>query len=118
MLIQSHGSSFRPAATAAPDVDVLLVSYNQSTYISKALRSILGQRYTGRIRVIVADDASNDDTLEQIRNIAGAQQNIEFVFLRKSENLGITRNYQRAFAASTAPYVAILGGLALTAALV
>lgn len=94
----------------APDVDVLLVTYNQSAFIERALQSIFQQRYQGRVRVIVADDASSDDTLAVIKKAARAQRKVEFFFLSSDENRGITRNYQRAFAATTAPYVAILEG--------
>ena len=93
-----------------PAIDVLLVTYNHAAYISKALEGVLAQEYSGKIRVIVADDASQDTTVEMIRQLAGRQNEVEFVFLDAAQNHGITRNYQRGFAACSAPFVAVLEG--------
>jgi glycosyltransferase involved in cell wall biosynthesis len=91
-------------------VDVLLVSYNHTEFIAQALESILRQQAAFRYRIIVADDFSTDDTVAKIRNYADLNPDIEFVFLESPQRLGITKNYERAFKAATAEYVAILEG--------
>lgn len=90
-------------------VNVILITYNQSKYIEDTVKSLLAQKTKFRFNVIVADDCSQDDTVEKIRALA-EQTDIPFVFLRNEKNLGIMHNYQRAFAACDAEYVAILEG--------
>lgn len=90
-------------------VNVILITYNQSNYIEDTVKSLLAQKTNFRFNVLVADDCSQDDTVEKIRKLA-EQSKIEFVFLHSDRNLGIMHNYQRAFAACDAEYVAILEG--------
>ena len=91
-------------------VDVLLICYNQSKYIEDTLRSILAQQTEGfRYRVVVADDASKDDTVMKIQKMADTS-GVEFVFLPHDKNHGIMQNYKRAFAACTSKYIAVMEG--------
>ena len=98
------------ALTNAPSIDVLLVTFNHEAHIARALESVFCQDYSGKIRVIVADDASTDSTLLRIKEQVARQARVEFVFLDSTQNRGITRNYQRAFAACAADFVAVLDG--------
>lgn len=111
-------------------VDIILISYNQEQFISQAIESILMQRVKEDVemRVIVADDFSNDRTLsiirqydekqyESLKNLNLSREKIldlrlalEFIYLESISNLGISKNYQRAFAMCDADYVAILEG--------
>ena len=90
-------------------LDVILITYNQSKYIEESVRSIISQRTKFRFRVLVADDCSKDDTVEKIRRLSD-ETDIPFIFLKSDHNLGIMKNYQRAFAACTAEFTAILEG--------
>jgi len=90
-------------------VDILLISYNQERYITQAIESLLMQRFDGEISVIVADDSSSDKTLDIIQSFEANSQ-FRFVFLPKEANLGIFKNYKRAFAACSGEYVAVLEG--------
>jgi len=98
------------------NVDVLLISYNQEKYIAEAVDSILMQQVNKDVclRLIVADDHSQDNTLGVIKEIINHQSaisnNIEWVFLPEQENLGISKNYQRAFAACEGDYIAVMEG--------
>ena len=58
----------------------------------------------------MADDQSSDDTVAILRGYAEAHPEIPFTFLDGSTNLGVTRNYQRAFAACRSEYVAVMEG--------
>jgi len=49
-----------------PLVSVIIPCYNVSTYVDKAIRSILGQTYTN-LEILIIDDASTDDTLSKIQ---------------------------------------------------
>lgn len=90
-------------------VNVILITYNHSTFVEKALRSILEQITDFKYNIIVADDCSQDDTVEIIKNIE-KETDVEFVYLPNNKNLGIMKNYKRAFEACNGKYVAILEG--------
>ena len=93
-----------------PEISILLTTYNHEEFISQAVESIFYQDYPGKIQVVVADDCSTDATVAIIRDYARKQDRIEFEFLDSYGNLGITRNYQRGFAACTRQYIAVLEG--------
>lgn len=91
-------------------LSVLLVTYNHDCYIGRALESLFKQDYPGTIELVVADDASTDATLELIRVYEGLDSRFVFTYLVADTNIGITRNYQRGFAACSGEYVAVLEG--------
>lgn len=98
-------------------IDIILFCYKQEQYIQQALESILMQELPTdtRVRLIVADDHSPDRTLEIIRSLTPSpspegEGNIEWVFLPEEENMGISKNYKRSFAATEGEYVFILEG--------
>ena len=92
-------------------LDIILITYNQEQYIAQAVESILMQRVNDdvQVRVIVVDDCSKDKTLEIIKSYE-EKSPFPFVYLAADKNLGISKNYQRAFAACDGDYIAILEG--------
>lgn len=50
-------------------VDVLLATYNGEKYVQQQIFSILNQDYHGRVRLLIRDDGSTDDTLAVISKI-------------------------------------------------
>jgi glycosyltransferase involved in cell wall biosynthesis len=93
-----------------PLLDVLLITHNQERYIARAVESIMHQKVSFSIRVVVADDSSNDLTLKIIRQYADLHPEITFTVLPEMARLGVTKNYQRGFSACSAEYVAVLEG--------
>lgn len=93
-----------------PKLTVLLVTYNHEPYIDQALESLFRQDFSGPIELVVADDASNDATLARIRRHEGRDDRFVFKYLDADTNVGITRNYQRGFAACNSEFVAVLEG--------
>lgn len=91
-------------------LSVLLVTYNHESYIRQTLDSLFDQVIEDRIELIVADDASSDGTIDIIKGYDGKNDKFSFKFLDKDKNLGITKNYQRGFAACSGEYVAVLEG--------
>lgn len=91
-------------------VSILLVTYNHEKYIERALASISAQKYEGTFDIFIADDASQDQTVEIIKKWSKENANFSVTFLPNDKNLGITKNYQRAIAALKTEYVAILEG--------
>ncbi|MDF0604317.1 glycosyltransferase [Neisseriaceae bacterium TC5R-5] len=94
----------------SPKLSILFVTYNHERYISKALESLLNQTFDCSIEVIVADDASSDSTLAIIKEYENKDIRFRFKYLDNTKNLGITKNYQRGFAACSGEYVAVLEG--------
>lgn len=113
---QSRRSSTTPnrqdmsSPPPSPRLTVLLITYNHADYVGKSVESILLQRIDEPFSIVVADDASTDDTVPILRDYAEASKDIPFIFLDNSEHLGVTRNYRRAFAACSSDYVAIMEG--------
>lgn len=89
---------------------VLLITYNHEAFVAQALESVLMQKTDAPFDIVVADDCSTDDTLQVVRRVAQDNPNVRFVYLESEGNLGITRNYQRAFAAVRSEYVAVIEG--------
>jgi glycosyltransferase involved in cell wall biosynthesis len=93
-----------------PPLTVLLVTYNHEPFVARAIESALRQSYPGPLRLLVADDASTDRTLEIVAAAAGRRPDVPVTILPAEPNMGITRNYRRAFAACDGEYVAVLEG--------
>lgn len=92
-------------------LDIVLITYNQAQYIAQALDGVMMQRVNPDVdvRVIVADDASSDDTLAVIRSYE-QQSPFPFVYLPAEANMGHIQNYKRAFAACDGDFVCVLEG--------
>lgn len=92
-------------------IDIILFCYKQEQYIEQALQSIYDQQVPAdcSVRIIVADDCSPDNTLALIEKHA-VESPFPITFLPKEPNMGISKNYKRSFAATTADYVFILEG--------
>lgn len=115
-----------------PLVSIIVPTYNQSSYLPSCLDSIVHQNHP-RIQVIVADDASPDDTQEVMgRYMAGLDKGLDIVtrlsdraieqetiprypppipeilYLRSEQNLGASANYNRGFAAAAGDYVTFI----------
>jgi len=92
-----------------PKVSVLLVTYNHERYVREAIQSILMQVHDYPWELIVADDCSTDSTLSVIDEFIG-KCDVTYKVLDSENNLGITKNYKRGFAACQGDYVAVLEG--------
>lgn len=92
-------------------IDVILITYNQEQYVRRALESLAAQKAPKGydVHVIVADDASSDKTLNIIHDVLDCLR-FDVEYCQLSENLGISRNYQRAFKKCKGDYLAILEG--------
>ena len=92
------------------EITIVLVTYNHEPWIARALESISEQKTSHRLSVLVADDCSNDMTVNLIKDWADANPSIPVTFLTNDSNLGITKNYFRAFQSVTGDYAAVLEG--------
>jgi glycosyltransferase involved in cell wall biosynthesis len=91
---------------AMSTVDVVIPCYNYAQYLRLCVQSVTSQ--TGvRVRVLVIDDASSDDSAEIGRELAAADQRIEF--RRHDVNKGHIATYNEGLLDwSAADYVVLL----------
>lgn len=93
------------------NIDIILICYNQEQYIEQALCGVYMQELPNDVsaRIIIADDASPDNTLDIIKRLANKSP-FPVTFLPKEPNMGISKNYRRSFAATNGDYVFTLEG--------
>ncbi len=92
-----------PTFVAKPDVSIILPVFNNIKLTLECLLSIAQYvEPTTTFEVIVADDASTDETAEIIRSIANIR------YTRSKTNLGFLRNCNRALAEVNGDYVLYL----------
>jgi len=84
-----------------PQLSVIFTTYNDSRFVAEALESILCQTLTD-FELILADDASTDETLE----IVSRYRDPRIKILRNSANLGLAKNLNAALAHCRAELVA------------
>lgn len=90
-------------------ISIVVMTYNHGKYIRQALDSILMQKRTFDIEILIGDDCSADDTPQIIAEYARNYPNIIKAVLRK-HNLGATKNSYKLFRAAKGDYIAILEG--------
>lgn len=88
-----NGGSPEPCE-GSPLVTIMIPTYGQAEILSRAIESALAQDYP-RLEVIVADDASPDDTASTVRRYAS---DARLRYLRRPTNLGRTANYRATLA--------------------
>jgi glycosyltransferase involved in cell wall biosynthesis len=75
--------------------------------VSEAIESVLKQSY-GNVQLIVVDDASTDNSVEVIKQLAGKYPSIEFLSLQ--HNLGNCKAFNKGLALAKGEYVIDLAG--------
>jgi len=99
--------------TASGTGEVLLTiaipTYNRSSFLRRALESILPQTrpYGSRVEVIVSDNASTDDSQAVVEGFQGQGHSI--THLVNGENLGPDQNFLNCFRAARGRYVLLFG---------
>lgn len=92
-------------------VSVVVLTYNDSSFIEETLNSIKKQTYKN-IELVVSDDCSSDDTLERCKRwieLNGARfSNVQLLTVEK--NTGVTHNITRAQKAANGQWIKGLGG--------
>ena len=89
-------------AYESPQVSIIIPVFNQLEHTYSCLTSILANTTLSGYEVIIADDASQDDTI----NITEYAQNIRHI--RNPENLGFLRNCNNAAAHAKGKYLLFL----------
>lgn len=93
-----------------PLVSVVTITYNHEKYIQQSIDSILAQKRDNyRLEIIIADDASTDETQRYIEDYSKNHPGIIKPILRK-KNVGIQNNLVDALKKAKGKYVALCEG--------
>ena len=90
-------------STTTPEVSIILVSYNTSSYIRRALESLFRETQLASIEVIVVDNASSDDSVAMIRQFFP-----QVTLLESGANLGFAGGVQLGAKQATGQYLLLL----------
>lgn len=90
-------------------VSVIMLAYNVGEYINQAIKGVVSQKTNYRIQLIVAEDNSNDCTLDIARKWQRQYPDMIEV-VHNEANLGLQRNFMQAYTRCTGQYVAICDG--------
>ena len=89
----------------ATDVSVVMANYNAAPYIQDAIKSALSQTLKS-LEVLVADDASIDDSVVRVKAIAARDPRVRLIVARENAGAGAARN--RALAVARGKWIAVL----------
>jgi len=84
-----------------PTLSIGLPTYNGDRWIEEAIKSILEQSFKD-FELIISDNASTDQTEAICRNIASRDSRVRYH--RNNTNIGLYRNFDRAFELSSGKY--------------
>jgi succinoglycan biosynthesis protein ExoO len=76
---------------AAPTVTVLIAAYNAAGFVGRAVASALRQSLTP-LEILVVDDASTDNTVEVVRQLAMTDSRIRLITLQENGGPAAARN--------------------------
>jgi glycosyltransferase involved in cell wall biosynthesis len=88
-----------------PLISIVMTTYNRADMVDGAIKSVLSQTYD-KWELLILDDASTDDTKSVVAQ--HAKKDPRIIYLPAPENLGITKNRNRAFPLATGEYIAVL----------
>lgn len=90
-------------------ISVALITYNHERYIAQCLDSILTQKGTFDLEVIIADDYSTDKTGQIVQDYQEKYPD-KVVVLPTTANIGMARNAKRCLGACSGDYIVFCDG--------
>jgi glycosyltransferase involved in cell wall biosynthesis len=90
-------------------VSVCIATYNHQDYIKRCILSVLEQETNFKFEIIVADDASTDETQKLVKEVLSSSNIDQQLILRKI-NLGCPYNGLETFFKAKSKYIAVLDG--------
>lgn len=88
-----------------PQITTILTTYRRPMYLRRAIMSVLKQTYRN-VRVLVLDDASNDETEQVVHALATEDSRVQYV--RHERNIGMTPNWRFGLEHVETPYFSFL----------
>ena len=92
-----------------PKASVLIITYNHEKYIREAVMSVLKQKTSFDIEIVIADDCSTDKTSTILKDLQN-QYPDRINLLLRNKNLGMNRNFWDGFVKCHGEYVGLLEG--------
>lgn len=94
-------------ALPLPSISVVVLTYNNWAYTQACLHSLFTRTdYPGRLEVVVADNASSDETVGRLKDWAEREPRMKLVL--NSSNLGFSAGNNTGLAAATGDYLVML----------
>ncbi len=90
-------------------VSVCMIAYNQEDYIGEAIESILKQKTTFAVEIVIGDDNSKDRTGE-ICELYAARFPDQIKYHRREPNLGMMPNFIKTLGECGGKYIAVCEG--------
>ncbi len=90
-------------------LSVVMTTYNHESYLAEAVESVLAQRTTFAVEIVIGEDCSTDATLSVARRYEAEYPECVRV-ITSAENVGWRKNYRRTIAAARGRYIALLDG--------
>lgn len=90
-------------------LDILILTHNHEHFIADCLNSVLSQECSYTFRLVVLDDASDDNTLRIVSEIS-AQSGKDILVLSNQSNLGILPSAHKLSTYAKSKYVCFLDG--------
>lgn len=101
--------SYNYSDMQAPDVSVIMVTYNQKDYIAEAIESVLAQKTNYYFEIIIGDDRSTDDTAKVCETYRSKHPELINLILQK-KNKGLVSNFVDCVHAAKGKYIALCDG--------
>ena len=84
-------------------ISIILLTYNGSKFISKAVESVLSQSFSD-FELLVIDDGSIDNTADIVQEFANKDSRM--IYLKNEKNLGIQKSLNRGLKEAKGEYIA------------
>jgi glycosyltransferase involved in cell wall biosynthesis len=98
------------ARSVYPLFSLVVISFNQETYVREAIESALAQDYQN-LEIVISDDCSTDATWAIIEQVVRSYNGPHRVILnRNASNRGIVGNYQKAVSLCSGEWIVGLAG--------
>lgn len=94
-------------SASTPLVSVAITAYNSEAWLAKAIESVLAQRTTFPVEMVIGDDCSTDNTGVVAQGFQKKYPHLITV-LQREKNLGTQRNYYDTFEHCRGKYIAWL----------
>lgn len=87
-----------------PVVSIILPTYNRAKYLATAIHSVLAQKVSFPIEIIIVDDNSTDDTAQVVTDIGDSR--VKYIHLKERHGGGGARN--KGIEYSTGKYIGFI----------
>lgn len=93
-------------------VSIIVITYNSQSTICETLDSVCAIAYDGPLELIIADDHSTDQTIQEIQKwlLHYGDRFCRTQIVSPAENTGTAKNLQRGYLASTGKYLRFVAG--------